>query len=187
LTGAFASTVDLSRPGADRPADNGFKVTGAHADLSLLKEALQDHLPDFLARIRPQTNDPTIRNVQWHVNQLNTTLSYETKKLFFWADVEIASTATIQPARCADSSRSGYDVVLTVNDNRFNMKDYVQNIRVQICARPSGTEKTNVLDVQVKRLIDTGPQYQPWIGLLLGDFMRSSANALQQELLTLSQ
>ena len=182
--------VDLSRADRDKPGDTEFTLTGPKFTQQLLSEALNaQNLPETLKRLNPSTDDPTIRNVSLQVKDgQQISIQFEKKVMFgYWAPVTITGTTEVTPATCPDApgapgaNQVGYQVLFdTSGTTAAETQKYVNGIKILICAAvDSGS---NSLTVQVHRYLYQGEKYEPWIALLLGDFMRPTASALQQSL-----
>ena len=178
---SFADQVDLARPDRDQPSDNGFMVQGA--DLATLDGALTQHLGQILSAMTPTTDDPTIRNVQWTASDQQISLTFEKQALFFWSTVTIDGSTSLSEITCPAPAQRGWVIRFNTNDPRAGqIQEYVQGIEIRICGRQIQQGGHSTLQVSVQRLLDTGPSYESWIGLLLGDFMRTAGSALSQTL-----
>jgi hypothetical protein len=174
---ASAFTDDLARKDRDRPEDNDFFAP--KESLASLDQLLTRNLALTLKNLNPKTDDPGVHDVTWAANGSQVLLTFKKQALGFPHTVKIGGNAELRDFSCGASWQRGYVVVLDTTDPKLSdTHSYVTAIELRICAR----ESKDGLETHVQRVVDTGPEYQHWIGLLLGDFMRGYAKSLRQAL-----
>jgi hypothetical protein len=170
------TVINLARPDRDRPGDNSFTLSGSQYTIAALSEALQTRLPEILSQMKPSTDDPSIRDVSMKVDGNQVAFDFQKHVAFFWKSVEIGGTTTLENASCPNSDQTGFQIVLnTSGSTSSDAQGYVNGARILICA----SEEAGNLNIEMERDLYAGPQYQDWIGLLMGDFLRPFGQTLE--------
>jgi hypothetical protein len=170
------NVINLARADRDQPGDNSFTLSGSQYTIAGLSEALNNRLPEILSQMKPSTDDPSIRDVSMKVDGNQVAFDFQKHVAIFWKSVEIGGTTTVENGSCPNSNQTGFQIMLnTSGSTSSDAQGYVDGARILICA----SEEAGNLNIEMERDLYAGPQYQDWIGYLMGDFLRPFGQTLE--------
>jgi hypothetical protein len=179
------TVINLARPDRDQPGDNSFTLSGAQYTITALSKGLTTRLPEILSQMKPTTDDPTIRNVSMSVNGTAVAFDFQKHVTVFWKSVEIGGTTSVESGNCPNADQTGFQIILNTAGSSSSeaqgyegYEGYVDAARILICASEAEDSNGPALTIEMERDLYVGPQYEDWIGSLMGDFLRPFGQTL---------
>jgi hypothetical protein len=174
------TVINLARPDRDQPGDNSFSLIGDQYTISTLQGALATRLPQIFEQMKPSTDDPSIRNVSMNVNGDQVAFDFQKHVAIFWKSVEIGGTISVVAGSCPQADQTGFQILLnTSGSTSSEAQGYVNGARILVCAAEINDQNGHSLAIEMERDLYSGPQYEDWIGYLMGDFLRPFGQALE--------